>query len=552
MADPSMLPRGYRLVSPDVLFIHHRSRVELLDELDRQLMNGAEPDAALAVATRKVMEKNQDAVAKLQEAGQVKMWAVPEVVIKNLESAAKWSPAFGGKNVRLFWDTPMNAWRGLALTASPRWIVNNVLGNIVFGLMQGVKMTDVMRLFGEKYRTMLSNWARRRTGAAATDVREGSLAGQVKRLEGAEDLGHGYVGNVVEQYVPRLGPEAENTAFGRAIMASRQTRPAIAMRRAGEAMKHLNGVIEDSFREASFLTAIEKAQGRTAMMRSARSFWGAKSRIEDIMEHGLTPERAKLAIKAVDHSFGRYGTLSPFERHVVRRWLFPFWGFYKHQLQLLMRFPIEMPGRAQIAAALGQANDEMMEQYGPLPEWLEGAMPMGPPGSEVTFLTTRGADPFSGTFQPPTAMLAPPIKIALEQSLGRDLFTGNEFTDPNTIKPYGSDQHFRIIRDAAGNPVGVEPVGAPRPGIGTHLLGQIPQFDLLAPLLAGGAAYDTAPLTPIIDPDTGEPMFPATGLEQLARFGGYPTIDYDLGRYQERLAEEQAAALKAAMARGAY
>jgi ribosomal protein S18 acetylase RimI-like enzyme len=549
MSDPSMVPRGYRLVSPDVLFIHHRSRTQLLDELDRQLTMGTEPDAALAIATRKVMDRNQADVAELQEAGNVKMYAVPEVVLKNLDSAAKWAPAFGGKNVRLFWDTPMNAWRGLALTASPRWIVNNVLGNIVFGLMQGVKMTDVMRIFGEKYRVMLSNWARRRTGAAPTDVRETSLAGQVKTLPGAEDLGKGYVGNVIEQYVPRLGAEAENTAFGRAIMASRESRPMIAMRRAGEGMKHLNSVIEDSFREASFLTAIEKAQGRGAITRTARSFWSAKGRMEDIMEKGFTPERAASMIREVDRSFGRYGTLSPFERHVVRRWLFPFWGFYKHQLQLLMRFPIEMPGRAQVAAALGQANDEMMEQYGPLPEWLEGAMPMGPPGSEVTFLTTRGADPFSGTFQPPTAMLAPPIKIALEQSLGRDLFTGDEFSDPNTVKPFGSDQHFQILRDAEGNAVGVEPSGAPRPGLGTHLLGQIPQFDILAPLVAGGVTYDTAPLTPLTD-ETGEPLFPTTGLDQLARFGGYPTIDYDLQRYQERLAQEQAAALRAALSRG--
>jgi hypothetical protein len=321
------------------------------------------------------------------------------------------------------------------------------------------------------------------------------------------------------------------------------------MRRWGEAMKHFNSVIEDSFREASFLTAIEKAQGRAAMTRTVRSFWGAKSRIEDIMGGGLTPEKAKAAIREVDKSFGRYGSLAPFERHVVRRWLFPFWGFYKHQLQLLMRFPIEMPGRAQVAAALGQANDEMMEQYGALPEWLEGAMPMGPPGSEVSVLTTRGADPFSGTFQPPTAMLSPPIKIALEQSMGRDLFTGDEFSDPNTVKPFGSDQHFRILRDEAGNPVGVEPSGAPRPGLGTHLLSQIPQFDLLAPLLAGGASYDTAPLTPLTD-ETGEPLFPTTGLDQLARFAGYPTIDYDLAAYQKRLAEDQANALRSALSRG--
>jgi hypothetical protein len=564
MSDPSQLPSGYKLVAPDMLFINHRTRTSLLDRLDKYLTDGLEGDSAMAKALKETLDENYDAVKALMEADEVKMYAVPESVLKNLDEAARWSPAFGGKNARLYMDTPMNVWRGLTLTASPRWVVNNVLGNTVFGLMQGVKVADVARIAYRKFETLFANWYRRRAGMPEKfGPRERSLAYDVHMLAQSENIGHGYIGSGTE-HPTRLGAAAEDTAMGRAIMATQASKGAKVAKRWGDAMKSLNKTWEDSYREASFLAAAEKGQGLNAVQRTGRSFWKSKERIERIMRDGFSEGDGRMALDEMNHFFGNYGSMTPFERHVIRRWVFPFWGFYRHSSKLLLSFPVEYPGRAIILQGMANANAEMMEQYGPMPEWLESAIPLGPPGTDA-FLTTRGANPFSGVaegVEGVSQMLGPLPKTILEQSLGRDLFTGREFTDRDVVQPYGSDQQYRIIYDEQGNPIGSEPIEKVAPGMLQGLLGQIPQYDMLRDVIAGGRSYDTASVldaiqqrfgdvgeaTPI-DPETGEP-YSSMGLgSSLGKFGGLPISEYDLAAFQERLTEEQQAVLLEALRR---
>lgn len=566
LADPNMVPHGYSLVAPDLLFLNHRTRTSLLDRIDRYLSEGLDGDSATAKALRETLDENHDAVKALAEADNVKMYAVPDAVLNQLDEAARWAPAFGGKNARLYWDTPMNLWRGMVLTASPRWIVNNVLGNIGFALMQGVKTADVARIGAEKFRVLLQNWARRRAGLPEVEAREGSLTAQVARLPGAENVGHGFIGTYAEQATQHLGRAAEDTAFGRAILRAQEVRPAIAARRWGQAVKHLNATIEDSFREASFLAAAEKGQAISAIRRSARSFWDAKTRVESIMAHGFDEAKAGLALSEVNRFFGNYGALNPFERHVIRRWVFPFWSFYKHSTRLLLSFPFEYPARTEVLRGLAQANEELLSQYGPIPEWLESAIPMGPPGSTTTsFLTARGPNPFSGPtegMKGVVSALAFPWQTLIGQGTGRNTFTGQPFTDRDVVTPFGSDQQFRVVYDEAGNPTDAVPIDKVAPGILQALLQSVPQYDMARDLLAGGNTYDTASLLDAlqqrlgdegeatqIDPVTGEPYRPVSLADQLAKFAGFPTYEYDLGAYQERLEQERQAALKLALER---
>lgn len=561
VTDAEQIPDGWVAVSPDALFLKHRIHMQFIEKLEDYRLNGMDPDAAFAQALDDVGQRTLDDLDTLLGEGKPQVYAIPKALDEEMGAAAKWARAGGGKYVRAAYDPFMNTWRSLVLTGSPRWVVNNILGNTVMGAMQGVKVADVARILGERLRALFAKWAQDKPWLAGVadafgppELREKSLAARVETLPYEGLTGSGFFGkNNLEQYRPNLGKDAAETKIGRFVQGTRtpgtKANTALTLpRRFSDAVRSLNGEIEASFREASFLTAVEKQQGRNAIQRTGRTFWKSDRRINDIMKNGYDEAAARAAVEEVDHFFGNYTALGPFERHVIRRWLVPFWGFYKHTVKLMMTFPVQYPLRAQVLRGLTLATQEMIKEYGPLPSWLESAIPLSPPGGEVSFLRTAGANPFTGMFEDPTQMLSPAIKMFLEQSTGKDMFTGEGFTDANTYTPFGSDQAYNLQT--------LQPVAAPRPGILEHLLSQVPQYDMLKKAVAGGTTYDTATLLDalqgkgvILDPDTGEPKYPQSVIEQLQKLSGFNTQPYDVGAYQEMLTEDQKAALTEALKR---
>ncbi|MGQ0669543.1 MAG: hypothetical protein ACT4PO_07710, partial [Actinomycetota bacterium] len=540
------LPPGYVVIAPDLLFLRHRTGFHLEDKMDDLLSQGLDRDSAAAEALDSVTIKNIEDVARMVEAGDVKMWAVPKVVADRMTDAARAAGFVSGKG-RLWYDNVMQAWRGLVLSGSPRWTVNNFLGNAVFGAMQGVKTADVIRSLGAHFTEQILK-------------RESPFLTEIRRLPGFEDVPSGFVSSTIAQY-EYVKPALASSKTYQTLQRAGQRRPITWAKRFGEENRRLNGIIEDAYRTASFLTAAERQVGIGAIRRTARPFMSAQRRIGDILERGFDENAARAALAEVTHFYGNYGALGPYERHVVRRFIFPFYGFFKHQAKLLLSFPFEYPGRAEVLRSLGETTRELTEEYGPMPEWLEGAMPFGPPGQgEIPFFTSRGPNPFNMSFSAMTEMLSPALKVILERSSGKNLFTGQPFSDPDVIRPYGTDQAFQIIRDAQGNPVDVVPLaGQPLPGFLEHLLQQVPQYEMAEEAIAQGKTYDTSTLldalggnAAIVDPATGQPKYPTGFPQQLLKLAGLGLTPYDLQRYQDRLLQLQKAALTQATNQGAY
>jgi hypothetical protein len=239
----------------------------------------------------------------------------------------------------------------------------------------------------------------------------------------------------------------------------------------------------------------------------------------------------------------------------VRRFIFPFWGFYKHQAQMIARLPIDHPLRAEVIRSLGQVNNDMLQQYGPIPEWLQGATPLGPPGPDVTFLNTRGPNPFSGTFQSPLSMLNPVLQLVGERALGENLYTGQPFQgNPHDFyTPYGSSQTYQYVRNDKGQVVDAVPVqGHVEPPLLEQILNQVPQYSAVEGALAGGKKYDTDTLISILraraagNPAAAADMTKPTSIvDQLLRLSGLSSTTYPLGSYQASLAQGRQEALNA-------
>ncbi len=521
------------------------------DQVVGQLsLKGVDPEEAGVSAFYQTGREIQDAVAsKMASAGGIKMYAIPENVAKHMNDAAKWA-SIVPRGARLYVDGPMNVWRSLVLAGSPRWIVNNVIGNTIFSVMQGAPLKRAVRLLDERFKRALNE---SHDGAGFMGHQfDTKFLDEVEKFLDDQGLleqvtAGGY--NKVEELAYRPHVDSDTKA-GRLINKTR-TAPGRTLGRfqkIGHGVRNFNSEIEAAFRENSFLTAFERAKGISSTKRAMARFENSHRRFERISKEGMTEAQAKAALNEVNHFLGDFSNLGPFERNIVRRFVFPFWGFYKFQAKLMLTFPFEYPARAQILNGLAQATQELSDAYGPMPSWLQSATPLSPPGAEVNFLTSTGPNPFSGLMANPFSQLSPPLKAIFEQFNKRDAFTGQRFSDPNAYTPYGSDQAFDIHTG--------EPIGPPRPGLIETVLGQVPQYEMLKELIAGGKSFDTSNILQAIqgrlsgDDRTllknaeGTARYPETLNDVLARFFGFPTTTYSLEKYQASLEQGSTQALR--------
>lgn len=459
------------------------------------------------------------------------VYAVPKAVANQLENSAKGTL---GWKTRLFWDGPTNTWRTLVLAASPRWVVNNILGNITFtGLQAGAKpLVDVAHMaFSKKFRR------------------------EVKSLV-PEEVSGGLFGTS-EQYTPHLGRAGE-TKPGKVVLGYKKSKVGKGLASIPNFTRRLNAAIEDAFREASYLSAMDRQAIRANIRRTGSSFLRSKRRLDAIAEAGADPQKVQAGINEVNKFLNDYNALSPFERRVTRRFLMPFWGFYKHTIKLMARLPIENPGRFLVLDRVTQVSKEMRdEELGPMPEFLRTAVPLGEgaePG-ETEFMSTAGMNPFSGLMRGPLegtlSGAHPVVQSLIEEYVGIDAFTHNPITSPNIVPGgFGSDQMYKVDPET-GRAVPVE--GGQGRGLFEQLVRSVPQAELARDVweeVAGegaGARYGTGQV--IRDPLTGEPKYPADMGQDVASLFGAGTFDYNLGEWQQRTAEEQRAALEEIMRR---
>lgn len=520
--------------APEGVRRYFRGKIKLEDEIADLMGAGLSSEEALAGALKEVFAGKADEIAReyvgVTKKG-VKLYAIPRTVADQIELHTKLRM---GKGVRLFWDAPTNAWRAVLLPLSPRWLVNNTLGNAVFLRMQGGQLRGVLAQLDKEY------------------------AAALQKIPGIKEAEGGFASNIA-QFSEHLGSAGRSKA-GQAITAAKSSRAGRAVQKATDRSRWLNSVTEDAFRREAYLTALERQQVRGAAERISRVFWSSKRRLEDIARRGVSPEMANKALEEANKFFGDYKTLGPVERNVIRRFLAPFWGFYRHVLRLSASYPLEMPLRTEVLRSLADVTKDMIDALGPVPEWAENAAAIGEgaEAGDVRFLSTRGANPLSligeladDPFRAALSAAHPIPKIVYERATGRSSFTGREFSDPDVVSGgFGSDERFRIGTDEAGNQTAT-PVDKVTPGLLEHLLQQFPPYQDLKEAIGGGSTYTASGLLDVLngkgvitDPETGEPRYPKPGLEQLGELFGLNTFDVNVPEYQERLRDQQLAAIK--------
>jgi hypothetical protein len=232
-----------------------------------------------------------------------------------------------------------NPWRGLILTLSPRWYVNNFMGNTILATLEGVRLRD--------WKQAWESFKNKDAGGRYADVPAVS--------------GHAFVSDVGERnMVPTKSiKEAITTGDGPLNKIGR------ARRQTGHNLRRLNEVVDEFARSAVYHRA-----KRVGMTEEAALVRAQKALID-------------------------YGDMSPFEQQVVRS-IVPFYAWQKGILKVVARMPIDHPVAAGVMMQLGALQNGINEDRmgGELPFGYAGLVGVGEGGGGGA-VNTRGFNPFA-------------------------------------------------------------------------------------------------------------------------------------------------------------
>lgn len=357
----------------------------------------------------------------------------PADIAKSLEVA------FG--NPHGFWkkyDSVMQIWRSGILALTPRWYVNNYLGNTFFyGVYTGMDLTSL-----------------RIARKARKDARtrgDGSVIPHRISGEGMTSQGQDTVFAGLDASAGATGAGANK--FSKLYY------------RATDRGYYVNSLFEGSIRDAAYVHAFRKFMKDEGKLPGGRR--GRKQTDEEMLEAlANAPDHIKQhVIEETERWMGDYRGLSRVERDVVRRAI-PFYSWVRVINTWLFGMPFRSPLRAQALLLAGQIGRELQGDRSYLPWWEQGRIENFL-GVEGWALRTSGANPLSSVMEQiiPFGMkganladigqevavsfggqTSPVVQALIGAMTGRKLFGDRAYTAPpgyaGTVQAFGKEPQY--------------------------------------------------------------------------------------------------------------
>jgi hypothetical protein len=378
---------------------------------------------------------------------------------------------------RATWDRGTDVWRISVLALSPRWILNNTLGNLVLNTMGGVGpggYMDAVQMSSKAVKLMIET---KRAGGKLT------FDDALIKLGVPEEVAQGMYR--YEAGVAQLG--GTPITKGQKVIAGVTFPP--------RQVYKFNSAVESFYRTAHYFDKIGKGFN-----------------VAD-------------AIKSVNEFLFNYHKLTPIQRGVFRR-IDPFWNWHKNIIRLAVSYPIKYPQRFLLlsyANKLGlEAYDDKLRAAGINPDNVPAyyknmfLLPWKDEEGKDFYISLRGIDPLQDIMLGPSN-LHPIIKIILERAFKTNAFTGRRFTSPYTV--YGEES--KAV-----------------PPLWRHVLSQFPQFRLIEDIVHPYSIYDTG--EPRIT-KWGEPIYTKNWLLAVFGILGFKITPRDIDEIYRNLREEERA-----------
>lgn len=330
---------------------------------------------------------------------------LPTEVVKNLE---RMKPQLGGFGSVL--ETPAKVFRTSVLALSPRWHVNNIIGNFITTMLRADNPITIWKYFQD------ANEMRKEGGLGKLP----GEAGQLMAPEGATRLqGEVFLKGRVKGIDPTsfMHATGAGTTLRRLLESDWAQRAKAAGQSVVEKSYNFNAAWDDFFKSMSYLEG--KGKG---------------------LAKGMTEEQAiKAGISRARDAMIRWDTLTPLERESMRM-VMPFYSWTNTVMKYLATYPSDHPWRTSFISSLAQAEQDDMASG--IPQKLRGLLFYGDPdiNGNVKAINLQGANPFKdvanyatllgfigggqGDMSAITSQLNPAIGTAL-QAMGVNTMSGS-------------------------------------------------------------------------------------------------------------------------------
>jgi len=342
-------------------------------------------------------------------------------------------------------DQTVDPFNFVTLNLRPARIVNNLIGNTLFQVLQGIHpfstngigaISDMVKVVGYK--------------AGLTGSENARKLAQVFDLPGVKSGG-------------LLDYESRTATWLKGDSALAKVIGGKGWAAYGKSMANVNDHVESSARALSTLFELRKGSpglmGR--MATSAKATIDLGDRLTELKAMGagaLDAADYKASLKNVNRFLNDYGRTTATERMALRR-VFPYHKFYKHSLELALRTPFEQPAKTALLRTIGKAAQQDIADtlngwgFDPVSmqmPWQKNSIPIDlrddGEGPNVRLINLQGPNPFSllsvaaegDPGREGLAALHPAMKAAFEVALGINLFTMQPFESATTT--YGNKQ----------------------------------------------------------------------------------------------------------------
>lgn len=407
---------GYVPFNPDSFLRFYRKSIDLNETTLRKLSELDNIDSALKSSVEEAIKTLPDDIVEvLGVAKNNNIYQIPEEVAKTLTS---------GKNAKGIWasmfDMGTAGFKRKVLGLSPKWFINNRIGNGIMAGLKGVNVGDYIKalnisddLLPEALRTK-SMYEAEKTIIGRTGGGNNSTFGNAMRLLGGE-----FIDTSELKGLQKAGVTLANTLGVPGKVVNTFT----------DAMFKFNQRFEDLERKASFLHSVDTV-GKQMLKTTGQNI----VKQDELLKATLNNEEVLNAVlKDVDNTLGDYINMTTVERRNLRK-IIPFYSWLRTITRYTLSLAETNPIRADLANKIIMVMKEENEN---LPEYQRGSI-------GTNFVSSRTGKPlrlnyehsnpfstFGDTFDNPIGIINPLITRAFETATGRNTFMNKPFVSRN-------------------------------------------------------------------------------------------------------------------------
>lgn len=416
---------GYVPFNPDAFMKFYRKSIDLNDLTLRKLDELQNIDTALKTSVEEAIKTLPEDIIELMGAFKNnKIYQIPEDVAKTLMS---------GKNQKNIWEAMFDmstaGFKRKVLGLSPKWFINNRIGNGIMAGLKGVNPADYIKalkisddLLPEALRTK-SMYEAEKTIIGRTGGGDNGFFGNTMRLLGGE-----FIDTSELKGLQKAGIQAAN-ALGI---------PGKVMNTITDKMFAFNQIFEDWERRAAYIHSANKVGKNTLFDNISKKIMKTTGqnivKQDELLKNIVNNEELLSEVmKNVDNTLGDYINMTATERRVIRK-MIPFYSWFRTITRYTLSLPESNPIRTNLANKISMALAEENEDR---PEYQRAGIDTGFTADKTgkpILLNYEHSIPFSTfgeTADNPTGLLNPIITQSLEAARGRREFMDRPFTSRN-------------------------------------------------------------------------------------------------------------------------